>query len=453
MSTPRIRPLRDAITWSHWYRVVSYARGSLWIVPFVAIVIEFILSRFTQGLDEQLGWQLLGLGTAGAQALYQTIITMALSFMVFTFGSLLIAIQVASMQLTPRVIATTLLRDNIVRYTVGLFVFTLLYALRGLDRMESTVQQVNVFTTAVFGLACLVAFLFLIDYAARLLRPGSIVWRVAESGIAVLESVHPRRLSETDAEKSHPPVYLGVPLAVIAHKGTSGTLLAVNQEALVDEAKTSGAVIELVPSVGDFIAVDEPLFRIYGAGLTTPEHRLRMTVAVGPERTMEQDPTFAFRILCDIALKGLSKAINDPTTAVLAIDQIHRLLRAAGRRHLQHDLIADAKGRVLVVVRTPNWGDYVHLAFREIRLHATEHIQIARRLRAMIENLIGTLPAVRHPALLAELDLLDRTAEKVYWFEEDLALARVADTQGLGGVVTPPGAEGSQKYGRVPDAA
>jgi uncharacterized membrane protein len=452
MTTARIRPLRDAITWSHWYRVASYARGSLWIVPFVSIVVEFVLSRFTQGLDARLGWTLLGLGHDGAQALYQTIITMSLSFMVFTFGSMLVAIQVASMQLTPRVIATTLLRDNIVRYTVGLFVFTLLYALRGLDRMEGTVQQFNVFTAGLLGLACLVAFLFLIDYAARLLRPASIVWRVAESGIAVLESVYPNRLIDKGAERP-PPIYLGVPLALITHQGSSGTLLAVNQEALVKLAQASGAVIELVPSVGDFVSTDEPLFRIYGAGLTVSEHQLHTAVAVGPERTMEQDPTFAFRILCDIALKGLSKAINDPTTAVLAIDQIHRLLRVAGRRHLQHDLIVDAQGRVLVVVRTPNWGDYVHLAFREIRLHATEHIQIARRLRAMIENLIITLPEVRHPALLAELDLLDRTAQKVYWFEEDLALARVGDSQGLGGVVTPPSPERTSTYGKMPDAA
>ena len=171
--------------WNRWFALASYARGSLWIVPFIAIAIEMIVSRFIQGLDERLGWTLLNLAVPGATAMYQTIITMTMSFTVFTFGSLLVAIQVASGQLTPRVIATTLLRDNTVRYTVGLFVFTMLYALRALDRMESAVQQFSVFTAAGLGLASLVAFLFLIDYAARLLRPASIVWRVGQSGIAV----------------------------------------------------------------------------------------------------------------------------------------------------------------------------------------------------------------------------------------------------------------------------
>ena len=426
--------MRRAFKWSSSYRLASYAKGSLWIVPFVAITIELVVSRFIHRLDPVLGWELLGLAVPGARALYQTIITMTLSFLVFTFGSLLVAIQVASGQLTPRVIATTLLRDNIVRYTVGLFVFTLLFALRALDRMETEVQQLNVFLAGVLGLSCLVMFLFLIDYAARLLRPASIVWRVAESAIAVLQTVHPKELGRLNVDEPLPLADLGTPTAIVLHAGSSGTLLAVNQEALVREAETSGAMIELVPQVGDFISVDEPLFRLYHGALTVTEDDLRATVAIGPERTMEQDPTFGFRILIDIGLKALSKAINDPTTAVLAIDQIHRLLRVAGKRHLQHDRITDSRGRVLVVVRTPNWEDYVHLACREIRLAASESIQVARRLRAMLENLMTTLPPERHEALSEELELLDRMVEHVYRFPEDLALARVPDAQGMGGV-------------------
>jgi uncharacterized membrane protein len=156
-------------------------------------------------------------------------------------------------------------------------------------------------------------------------------------------------------------------------------------------------------------------------------------VAFGPERTLEQDPTFAFRVIVDIACKALSKAINDPTTAVLAIDQLHRLLRRVGKRQLQDDLILDAAGKPRVIIRTPKWEDFVHLACMEIRLYGSENPQIARRLRAMIENLISTLAAHRHPVLRQELALLDRTIEERYGLAEDIALVRVADSQGLGG--------------------
>jgi uncharacterized membrane protein len=135
----------------------------------------------------------------------------------------------------------------------------------------------------------------------------------------------------------------------------------------------------------------------------------------------------------DIAIKALSKAINDPTTAVLAIDQLHRLLRDVGRRHLHDEQIMDDVGRLRVIFPTPNWDDFVQLAFREIRLYGAENFQIARRLRAMVDNLVATLPESRRPALRQELDLLDRTIEMLYILPEDIALARISDTQGLGG--------------------
>ena len=164
---------------------------------------------------------------------------------------------------------------------------------------------------------------------------------------------------------------------------------------------------------------------------TADERRLFGAVAFGPERTIEQDSTFAFRVIVDIAIKALSKAINDPTTAVLAIDQLHRLLRMVGRRHLNDEQISDSSGRLRVVFRTPNWEDFVQLTFSEIRLYGAENFQVTRRLRAMINNLTETLPEWRRAALRLELELLDRSIENLYIFPEDRALARTPDTQGL----------------------
>jgi uncharacterized membrane protein len=179
--------------------------------------------------------------------------------------------------------------------------------------------------------------------------------------------------------------------------------------------------------------VGEPVFLVYGNADAFDEGRLRGSIAFGPERTIEQDSTFAFRVIVDIAIRALSKAINDPTTAVLAIDQLQRLLRTVGGRHLHDEQIPDGTGRLRVIFPTPNWDDFVQLAFREIRLYGAENFQVARRLRAMVNNLVEVLPESRRPALRVELDLLDRTLEKLYALDEDLAVARVPDTQGLGG--------------------
>ena len=127
--------------WSLLYGARSYIKSSLWVVPFIAIPIELAATRVAHWLDAWLGWTLLGFSPTGAQALLQTLVTITLSFLVFTFGSLLVAIQVASAQMTPRVIATTLLRNDVVRYTVGLFIFTLMFALSAQNRPEKEVHQ------------------------------------------------------------------------------------------------------------------------------------------------------------------------------------------------------------------------------------------------------------------------------------------------------------------------
>jgi uncharacterized membrane protein len=418
--------------WGPLQGVRHHVKSSLWTVPLLAIPVAMLATTLLHWLDGQREWILLGFGVTGATALLQAAATATLSFMVFTFGSLLVAIQVASGQLTPRIIATTLLRDNVVRYTVGLFMLTFLFALGVHNRIDGKVHQLPLFVAAVLSLGSFAAFLYLIDYASRLLRPIAILTRVGNEGLAVIKSVYPDPNLGPGVPKSQGQS-LAAPDHVVKHQGTSGIVLAVNLEELKRAAESSRGVIEFVPQVGDFVAVDEPLFNLYGGARAVEEDLLRSAVAFGSERTMEQDPTFAFRIVIDIALKALSPAINDPTTAVLAIDQLNRLLRSVGARHLRTDEVLDISGQLRVIVRTPNWDDFVHMAFSEIRSCGANNLQIVRRLRAMIENLKETLPDHRQRELQEQSTLLDQEIERLFRYPEEQMLARIADSQGLGG--------------------
>ncbi|MFZ4479770.1 MAG: DUF2254 domain-containing protein [Rhodoferax sp.] len=429
------------LPWNQRYAIRSYVNSALWIVPFAAVLIEQVFVRVASAVY---GW-LVASGTmdatsfvanisaAGARSIHETIITATLSFLVFTFGSLLVAIQVAGGQYTPRVIVTVFLRDKVVRACVGLFVIALLFALSALRELGDTVHQLSFILSSAFGLLSVVTFLFLIDYAARMLRPISIVARVGKLGLAVIKNVYPSpstRPRPTQAAAKRPS-----PDRTVLNTGRSGVVLALNLEGLVELARQSGGSVEFVPQVGDFLATDEPLFNLYGAAAAIDDTVLLASVALGIERTMEQDPTFAFRILVDIAIKALSAAINDPTTAVLAIDQLHRLLRRVGLQDLRGEELRDTAGELRLIFRTPNWEDFVHLTCTEIRHCGAGSIQIVRRLRSMLENLTQTLPAHRHAELRQQLTLLDRTVQESYKFPEDLALARIPDPQGLGGAL------------------
>ena len=430
--------------WNRWYCLKSYIRASLWFVPFVSMLLYWVASRITHGIG---GWMLrtgridettafLALSMAGARTALETIVTINLSFLVFTFGSLLVAIQVAGGQYTPRIIATTLLRDNAIRFTVGYFVFTMLFALRALTKMGSeTVHQFNTFIAAVIwvDLDCG------ISVSDRLCRSfsASCQHRATGGNVRARRSSRPSIRSQPKGPSSINPSCSELRPRTEASltrvlRGSCSLWISMDWSA---QAQHAGGVIEFVPQVGDFVSVDEPLFHLHGGANTIDDHHLRAAVAFGTERTLEHDPAFAFRILVDIAIKALSPAINDPTTAVLAIDQLHRLLRRVGLRHVSREELRDPAGELRLIFRTPNWEDFVHLSCTEIRHYGAGSIQIMRRMRSMLENLMYTLPPHRHAELQRQLEFLDRTIDGQYAFAEDRMLARIADSQGLGGSV------------------
>jgi uncharacterized membrane protein len=420
------------VRWASRYALWSYLRSSLWAAPLAAYLATLILIRLLSYIDQQLDWSWTWtISPDVARTGLQIFIAAMLSFIVFTFGSLLVAIQVASAQLTPRIIATTLLRDNPIRWIVALFVLTMAFTVGVLVRTEDRVPYLLLTVALVLSAASIAAFLYLIDHAARLLRPVSIVWRVGEEGLTVLGQVYPARIEGQHTLSPALPSP-GPGKREVVYRGTSGIVLAVDLDRLRREAERTDGIIEFLHRVGDFVAVDEPIYRLHDGAGQADDDVLCAAVAFGPERTLEQDATFAFRVIVDIAIKALSSAINDPTTGVLAIDQLHRLLRAVGRRHLHDDIIRDSAGLVRVIFRTPNWEDFVTLACREIRLYGVANFQIARRLRAMLENLLRILPEARAPALREELELLDWALDQLHMAPRDLALARMPDLQGLG---------------------
>ena len=425
------------IGWNRRYAIVSYLRSSLWMVPLFALVVEQIGVRFLTYVDQSFPWVPVPAVTAAeASDAMTTIVSLMIAFLVFTFGSMLVALQVASAQLTPRIIAITLLRDNTIRFTVGLFVFTLLLAVGTKARLHDPMPRATV-TIAIFaGIASIAAFLFLIDYTARLLRPTTVCQRVAARGMVVIESVYPDTIEHPYTPR-HGPQTPDRPARTVVHEGRSAVVLALNLKTLSRLARDAGGIIEFTPRVGDFVGSAEPIFHLFGGAATLDDRALRAQVAFGPERTIEQDATFAFRVIVDVAVKALSKAINDPTTAVLALDQIHRLLRVVGRRHLHDDAPYGDQGELRLILPTPNWDDFVDLSFSEIRLYGASNFQATRRIYAIIEDLMNVLPETRQAGLHRQLHALNETLERLELLPEDLGLACHPDRQGLGGSSTP----------------
>jgi uncharacterized membrane protein len=418
------------MTWLTRYRIRLYVRNSLWLLPALSIPVALLSVRALNRLELAIDWR----GNSSpetARLVMSTVAASTFTLVVLVSSAMLLAIQLSSAQLSPRIIAM-IYRSYYGKFAFAIFVFSFTFSMGTLVRIEQTVPLLTCYVSVFGFLLSLVLFILFIDSVGKTLRPSSALRIVGLAGRKVIRSVYPSALRPDSQPLQRPDNILeGQPRIVLNTE--DGAVLAFDTAGLINKASKSNCVIELVPQVGDFIAAGDPLLRIYGDGNALPDRDLRGSVAVGHERNLEQDSMFAFRIIVDIAIKALSPAINDPTTAVLAIDQLHHLLRDIGKRYLAEGQEKDAAGQLRLIYRTPDWEDFVLLGTTEIRQYGRDSIQVQRRLRAMLEDLIETLPEPRHAVLQKETALLGALLRRAFADVADQALAESGDLQGMGG--------------------
>jgi uncharacterized membrane protein len=220
----------------------------------------------------------------------------------------------------------------------------------------------------------------------------------------------------------------------------SGAIQAVHTAGLVGLADAAQVVCVLRHTVGDFVTLGGTLVDVYGPASPGDARRIRGMIAIGHERTIDQDPAFALRIMVDIAIRALSPAVNDPTTATQMLNHIGAVLSSLGSREsLGNGVREGPDGEVRLAVPTRSWDDYLELGVTEIRHYGATSLQICRRLRAVLLDLESEVLPVNQPAVLRQLFLLDRTVDDAFPDEDDRRPARVADRQGIGGASQPPG--------------
>ena len=226
---------------------------------------------------------------------------------------------------------------------------------------------------------------------------------------------------------------LGPATQTVKYFGKPRTIARLDVGALVALARQAGGTIVMACAVGDTLVEGAVLLRVHDAAAPLPEDALLSAVRLGRERTFEQDPKYPIRLLVDIAIKALSPAINDPTTAVQTIDQLEDLLRRLGAAELDAGYTADENGALRLVFPTPTWEDYLTLAFDEIRQFGSSSVQVMRRMRSALVGLADALPSEeRVNAVRRYLEHLDHVIEASPFDFEDQRMARQEDRQGIG---------------------
>jgi uncharacterized membrane protein len=341
-------------------------------------------------------------------------------------------LQFSATAYSPRLVLW-IARDPVISHAIGVFTATFLYALVALAWVDRTnsgrVPLVSIGVVTALLLISVIMFISLIHRVSMLQVTQMLVF-TGDQGREIIDNLYPPL--ETSASPSSSDISHAPSVQTLVHRGRPQVVQAVNVPALIHIANKAGCTVELTAAVGDAVLDSTPILRVHGGAGSLPESQLRSLVHLGGDRTFEQDPKYAIRLLVDIAIKALSPAINDPTTAVQALDQIEDLLLRLGRRRLEIGAFRDPEGNLRLLIVFPTWEDFLRLAFDEIRFYGAGSVQVMRRMRAALSELIAILPEERHHALRYWQQRLQSTIERSSGDTEDKLDASTEDRQGLG---------------------
>ena len=416
--------------------------SNYWLLPALCVAASIGLSYASQALDARLShaepaWYLFRGGPESARSVLSAVVSSMLTLAGLVFSVTILVLQLASSQFSPRALRT-FLKDHQSQLALGTFVGTFVYALLGLrivrgtsEGIEPHVPSLSVWLAVVLSVLSVGAFIYYIHHVAQSIRVVVILTRIGEETRGTLEQMYPEGLGE-EAEEALVERPEGLPSLQIPSPGPSGVLVTVDEEKLLSRAREARVTLALVPMLGDFVPHGGTLVEVWGDATNLDVKGLLEALTLGSERTLQQDTAFGFRQLVDIAERALSPGINDPTTAVQAIDQLHDLLRRMVRRRFPSASRKDETGALRLICPRPDWSSYVRLALDEIRQYGKGSIQITRRLRFLLEDLLRVAPAFRRDELEQQLALLETSVEQAFTAPREAAMAGRASPQGHG---------------------
>ena len=371
-----------------------------------------------------------------AQVILAGIAASMMTVVSIVFAILLMTLTLASMQFSPRIIVS-FSRDRVTQWTLGIFLGTFSYCMAALPQARSLPHPfapvATVLGAMVLALVCVGWLLFFIHHISQAISVNHIVDRIAVETEAMIDAMmpSPRRLNcLKDAVPLRPN-----PSEVAFLSDASGYIRFIDTRRLVAVAKHFHVSIRVLRRVGHFVPAGIPLMMVSKGNRLPPEGAAEMLAAFdfGPARTLQQDVEFGVLQIVDIALKAISPAVNDPTTAIGCVDQLSRVLIRFASREPPEELLYDPPGVVRVSIAWINFERLLDAAFDQIRMYSKTDVAVSLRLLRALGDIAAATPDPQFRRTLVErgMRIVAGCAEKLGEEELRELRARQAALEGF----------------------
>jgi uncharacterized membrane protein len=340
-----------------------------------------------------------------AQIILAGIAASIMTVVSIVFAILLMTLTLASMQFSPRIIVS-FARDRVTQWTLGIFLGTFSYCMAALPAARSVPHPfapvVTVLGAMLLALICVGWLLFFIHHISQAISVNHIVDRIASETEAIIDEMmpHPRRparVADTDRIDQttwNAPISSCVP----------GYLRYIDIERLVSLAKSYRVKIQILRRVGHFVPAGIPLVMVYKGERLSAEGIAGLHAAFdfGPSRTLQQDIEFGVLQIVDIALKAISPAVNDPSTAISCVDQLSRILIRFASREPPESVLYDPPGVARVSILWPDFERLLDAAFEQVRMYSKSDVAVSLRMLRALGDIASATPDQAYRELLAQ---------------------------------------------------
>jgi uncharacterized membrane protein len=375
------------------FRHAAYSlRGGFLVRPLgIALALGFagaLLSWLEEVEPAISGWAPAALFPSHAEPQVAQIILGAIAASIMTvvsivFAILLMTLTLASMQFSPRIIVS-FTRDRVTQWTLGMFLGTFLYCVAALPAARNLPRPFAPVTTVLgamlLAIACVGWLLFFIQHISQAISVNHIVDRIASETEAVIAGMMPWPYRPGQAPAAGLSLD-GASSAVVA-SAVSGYIRFIDTRRLLFMAKTLRVKVQVLRRVGQFVPQGIPLLAASKADRLSDYDiaAFRGAFDLGPSRTLQQDVEFGVLQIVDIALKAISPAVNDPTTAISCVDQLSRILILFGSREQPEPVLYDPPGAARVGIPWIGFEGLLDSAFEQIRMYAKNDVAVSLRL-------------------------------------------------------------------------
>jgi uncharacterized membrane protein len=384
-----IRPLTIALTLGAAGAFLSWLEEEF---PAASAWVPTVL--FPSHADPQVAQVIL----AGIAASIMTVVSIV-------FAILLMTLTLASMQFSPRIIVS-FSRDRVTQWTLGIFLGTFSYCMAALPAARSLPHPfapvATVLGAMVLALVCVGWLLFFIHHISQAISVNHIVDKIAKETEGVIDEMMPWPHRLDGLKHAEPLRPNPSEVAVSSHE--SGYIRFIDTQRLVALAKHYHVSIRVLRRVGHFVPAGIPLMMVSKGNRLPPEGTAGLLAAFdsGPTRTLQQDVEFGVLQIVDIALKAISPAVNDPSTAISCVDQLSRVLIHFASRQPPDELLYDPPG---VVRASVGWIHFEHLldaAFEQIRMYSKTDVAVSLRLLRALGDIAASTPNPEFRRILVE---------------------------------------------------